>query len=99
LILNSYQILKSWDTIAYISNVPKFIYISKLFSYSTVQKGSGIIIYKYHSSCDELIKRLQVLRDSIEADNNSPVVRNEIVSILNILLNNCYINAKQYMRD
>jgi hypothetical protein len=56
---------------------------------------SGIISYKYYSSCDELIHMLIVLCGSREEDNNSPVVRNEIVSILDILFNNSYIDAKE----
>ncbi len=58
---------------------------------TTHQTGKGIIIYKYYSSCDELIQRLNVLIGSREAGNNSPVLRNEIVSILDILFNNKYI--------
>jgi hypothetical protein len=65
---------------------------------SSVQTGSGIINYKYYSSCDELIQRLKVLCGSREAGNNSPEVRNEIVSILDILLKNRYINAKQHKK-
>jgi hypothetical protein len=65
---------------------------------STVQTGSGIVSYKYYSSCDELIQRLKVLCGSREAGNNSPEVRNEIVSILDILLKNRYINAKQHKK-
>jgi hypothetical protein len=63
---------------------------------STTQTGSGIISYKYYSSCDELIHRLIVLCGSIEGGNNSPVVRNEIVSILEILLNNSCIDVKEH---
>ena len=65
---------------------------------SSGQTGSGIINYKYYSSCDELIQRLKVLCGSREAGNNSPEVRNEIVSILDILLKNRYINAKQHKK-
>ena len=65
---------------------------------SSVQTGSGIVSYKYYSSCDELIQRLKVLCGSREAGNNSPVVRNEIVSILDILLNNKYINSKEHKK-
>src|SRR6266480_1997725 len=65
---------------------------------STVQTGSGIINYKYYSSCDELIQRLKVLCGSREAGNNSPEVRNEIVSILDILLKNRYINSKEHKK-
>ncbi len=36
--------------------------------------------------------------NGVEAGNNSPLVRNEIVSILDILLKNRYINAKQHKK-
>jgi hypothetical protein len=65
---------------------------------SKFQTGSGIINYKYFSSCDELIQRLKVLCGSREAGNKSPEIRNEIVSILDILLKNRYINAKQHKK-
>jgi len=65
---------------------------------SSVQTGSGIINYKYYSSCDELIQRLKVLCGSREAGNNSPEVRNEVVSILDILLKNRYINSKEHKK-
>ena len=65
---------------------------------STVQTGSGIVSYKYYSSCDELIQRLNILCGSREAGNNSPEIRNEIVDILDILLNNNYIKAKQHKK-
>jgi hypothetical protein len=60
------------------------------------QKGSGIVSYKYYSSCDELIQRLHLLCGITEAGNNSPEVRNEIVSILDILLKDKYIDSKQH---
>ena len=63
---------------------------------SKTQTGSGIVSYKYYSSCDELIQRLNLLCGNTEAGNNSPEVRNEIVSILDILLKNQYINSKQH---
>jgi hypothetical protein len=63
---------------------------------TTHQTVKGIISYKYYSSCDELIQRLKVLCGSREAGNNIPVVRSEIVSILDILLNNKYINTKEH---
>ncbi len=63
---------------------------------SKVQTGSGIINYKYYSSYDELIQRLKVLCGSREAGNNSPEVKNEIVSILDILLNKDYIKVKEH---
>src|SRR5208282_836379 len=53
-----------------------------LVQQSKVQTGSGIINYKYYSSCDELIQRLNLLYGITEAGNNSPEIRNEIVSIL-----------------
>jgi gas vesicle protein len=65
---------------------------------STVQTGSGIINYKYYSSCDELIQRLNLLCGITEAGNNSPEVRNEIVSILDILLKNRNINSKEHKK-
>ena len=65
---------------------------------SKTQTGSGIVSYKYYSSCDELIQRLKVLCGSREAGNNSPEVRNEIVSILDILLKNRYINTKEHKK-
>jgi hypothetical protein len=53
--------------------------------------------YKYISiSCDELIQRLNVLCGSREAGNNSPEVRNEIVSILDILLNEGEIEPEEH---
>src|SRR5882724_4529548 len=55
---------------------------------SKIQKGTGIVSYKYYSSCDELIQRLNLLCGNRDAGNNSREVRNEIVSILDILLNN-----------
>jgi hypothetical protein len=67
-----------------------------LVQQSKVQTGSGIVNYKYYSSCDELIQRLKVLCGSRKAGNNSSEVRNEIVSILDILLNNKYINTKEH---
>ena len=60
---------------------------------SKVQTGSGIVNYKYYSSCDELIQRLNLLYGITEA---GPEIRNEIVSILDILLNNKYINTKEH---
>jgi hypothetical protein len=60
------------------------------------QTGTGIISYKYYLSCDELIERLQLLYGSREADNNSPEVRNEIVSILDILLNKEEIKPEEH---
>lgn len=53
---------------------------------SSAKTGTGIVSYRY-SSCKDLIERLQVPCGSKEAGNNSPEVRNEIVSILYILLN------------
>jgi len=67
-----------------------------LVQQSKVQTGSGIVNYKYYSSCDELIQRLNLLYGITEAGNNSPEIRNEIVSILDILLNNKYINTKEH---
>jgi hypothetical protein len=63
---------------------------------SKTQTGSGIVSYKYYSSCDELIQRLNLLCGITEAGNNSPEIRNEIVSILDILLKNQSINSKQH---
>jgi len=63
---------------------------------SKIQKGTGIVSYKYYSSCDELIQRLNLLCGNRDAGNNSREVRNEIVSILDILLKNQYINTKQH---
>ena len=63
---------------------------------SKIQKGTGIVSYKYYSSCDELIQRLNLLCGNRDAGNNSREVRNEIVSILDILLKNQYINSKQH---
>jgi hypothetical protein len=68
-----------------------------LVQQSKVQTGSGIVNYKYYSSCDELIQRLNLLCIT-EAGNNSPEVRNEIDSILDILLKNRYINAIQHKK-
>jgi len=69
---------------------------------SKVQTGSGIVSYKYYSSCDELIQRLNLLCGITKAGNNSPEneieIRNEIVSILDILLKNRYINAIQHKK-
>jgi hypothetical protein len=65
---------------------------------STFQTGSGIISYKYYSSCDELIQRLNLLCGNRDAGNNSPEVRNEIVSILDILLKNKRINSIQHKK-
>jgi hypothetical protein len=64
---------------------------------SKTQTGSGIVSYKYYSNCDELIQRLNLLCGIKEAGNNSPEVRNEIVSILDILLKNQYINSKKHI--
>ncbi len=36
------------------------------------------------------------MTNGVEAGNNSRLVRNEIVSILDILLNNKYINTKEH---
>lgn len=60
------------------------------------QTGSGIPTYRYYSSFDELIMRLNLLCSSREAGNNSQEVINEIVSILDILLNKKLINLKQH---
>jgi hypothetical protein len=65
---------------------------------SKVQTGSGIINYRYYSSCDELIQRLNLLCGITEAGNNSSEVRNEIVSILDILLKNRNINSKEHKK-
>jgi hypothetical protein len=62
------------------------------------QTGSGIVSYKYYSSCDELIQRLNLLCGNRDAGNNSPIVRNEIVSILDILLENKRINSKEHKK-
>ena len=42
------------------------------------------------------MKELNLLCGHTEVGNNSPEVRNEIVSILDILLKNQYINSKQH---
>jgi hypothetical protein len=60
------------------------------------QTGSGIVSYKYYSSFDELIQRLNLLCGITEAGNNNPEVRNEIVSIIDILFKNKYIDSKQH---
>jgi polyhydroxyalkanoate synthesis regulator phasin len=65
---------------------------------SKFQTGSEIINNKYYSSCDELIQRLYALCGSREAGNNSPEVRNEIVTILDILLNEGKINTKEHKK-
>jgi hypothetical protein len=65
---------------------------------SKTQTGSGIVSYKYYSSCDELIQRLNLLCGNRDVGNNSPEVRNEIVSILDILLKNKRINSKEHKK-
>ena len=62
---------------------------------SQSQTGKGIT-YKYYSSCDELIERLNLLCGSKDAGNNSSEVRNEIVSILDILLNHGLIKPQEH---
>ena len=62
---------------------------------SQSQTGKGIT-YKYYLSCDELIERLNLLCGSKDAGNNSSEVRNEIVSILDILLNHGLIKPKEH---
>ena len=64
-------------------------------SQSPSQTGKGIT-YKYYSSCDELIERLNLLCGSKDAGNNSSEVRNEIVSILDILLNHGLIKPQEH---
>jgi hypothetical protein len=64
---------------------------------SKVQTGLGIS-YKYYSNCDELIQRLSLLCGNKEAGNNSPDVKNEIVSILDILLKNKRINTNEHKK-
>ena len=59
------------------------------------QTGTGIT-YKYYSTCDELIERLNLLCGSKDAGNNSSVIRNEIVSILDILLNKGVIDKNTH---
>ena len=59
------------------------------------QTGTGIT-YKYYSTCDELIERLNLLCGSKDAGNNSTEIRNEIVSILDILLNKGVIDANSH---
>lgn len=59
------------------------------------QTGTGIT-YKYYTSCDELIEKLNLLCGSKDANNNSPEIRNEIVSILDILLNKGMIDANSH---
>lgn len=66
------------------------------FQASPNQTGSGIPTYRYYSSFDELIMRLNLLCSSRESGNNSPEIINEIVSILDILLNKKVINPKQH---
>jgi hypothetical protein len=65
---------------------------------SKLQTGSGIVSYKNYSNCDELIQRLNLLCGNRDAGNNSPEVRNEIVSILDILLKNKSINSNQHKK-
>ena len=73
----------------------KFI-VKGLDQQSKTQTGSGIVNYKYYSSFDELIQRLSLLCGITEAGNNNPEVRNEIVSIIDILFKNKYIDSKQH---
>ena len=62
---------------------------------SQCQIGKGIT-YKYYSTCDELIERLNLLCGSKDAGKDSSEVRNEIVSILDILLNKGVIKPKEH---
>ena len=62
---------------------------------SQSQTGKGIT-YKYYLTCDELIERLNLLCGNKDAGNNSFEVRNEIVSILDILLNHGLIKPKEH---
>ena len=69
------------------------------------QTGTGIrgahesqarITYKYYSTCDELIERLNLLYGSKNSGNNNPEISNEIVSILDILLNKGVIDKNTH---
>jgi hypothetical protein len=69
--------------------IPK--YPSKIFSKNLIQ-------YKYYSSPDELIKRLELLCAERDIGNDSIEVRNEIMSILDILLKSKIID-KAYHKE
>jgi len=64
---------------------------SKIFSNNLIQ-------YKYYSSPDELINRLELLCAERDIGNDSIEVRNEIMSILDILLKSKIID-KAYHKD
>ena len=57
------------------------------------KKGTGVKYYKKHA---ELVKRLALLRSTMDAGNNSKRVSNELVEILTTLLNDKIISKRDY---
>ena len=57
------------------------------------KKGTGV---KYYKTPAELVKRLALLRSTMDAGNNSKRVSNELVEILTTLLNDKIISKREY---
>jgi len=72
--------------------IPKGIPKGRKSIFSKNCRMQNLIEYKYYSSPDELINRLELLCAERDIGNDSIEVRNEIMSILDILLKNKIID-------
>ena len=61
-----------------------------------IARVTGVYIIKYYKTLDELVKPLDLLCSSREADNTSKRVSNKIVEILTRLLNDKFITKSDY---